>query len=313
MSFLSKASALQQTKLYLNEPLAEFTSFKVGGPAEYLAVVQTPGDLQQLILLAQEYKVPWMVLGKGSNLLVLDEGIAGLSIVLEGEFLTSNKIDESHLYFGAGLALSDVSKITADESLSGLEFAIGIPGSFGGGIYMNAGAYDGELSNVIESVEWMDLDGHIYTLDRENCQFGYRKSYFQKKVGVILGATLKLEPGARELIQRKMDDLTEKRESKQPLEWPSAGSTFKRPPGYFAGTLIREAGLSGFRVGGAQVSEKHAGFVINYQNASARDVLHLIQEIRVRVHQYAGVWLIPEVRIIGKGQEEWEFFYQSVN
>ena len=226
-----------------------------------------------------------MILGKGSNLLVTDAGVEGAIILLQGEFCSYQILDENRFFCGAGADLSEVSRIAAVQNLTGLEFAIGIPGSFGGGIFMNAGAYDGELSKVIESVTWMDSEGEIAIVLVENCAFDYRKSTFQQKSGIILGATVSLSPGNKEEIFSKMRELTQQRNSKQPLEWPSAGSTFKRPPGYFAGTLIQEAGLKGFSVGGAQVSEKHSGFMINHNNATASDVLNLIREVRERVFQ----------------------------
>lgn len=303
--------ALKNIECIQNKSLSEFTSFKIGGPTDYLFLVHTIEELKQVIVTLNEYQCPWMVLGKGSNLLVLDSGVEGATILLKGDFLKHKILDKNRFYCGAGMNLSEVSQIAAFQELSGLEFAVGIPGTFGGGIFMNAGAYDGELMQVIESVEWMNDQGDVRIIPREECNFGYRRSVFQKNNGIILGATLHLtQKSNKESILLKMRELTQKRNSKQPIEWPSAGSTFKRPPGYFAGTLIQETGLCGFSYGDAQVSEKHAGFVINRGNASAEDILQLISEVRKRVHEYAGVWLIPEVRIVGRDQAKWTFLYE---
>jgi UDP-N-acetylenolpyruvoylglucosamine reductase len=291
-------------------PLSKLTTFKVGGPVDHLIYVKTVDELKQVIQEHRAKNIPWLVLGRGSNLLVSDEGIEGSAVLLRGELSSFQIIDDTRIYCGAGMNLCDVSRNAALQNLTGLEFAVGIPGTFGGGIFMNAGAYDGELSQCIESVLWMNLEGQVVELATESCEFGYRQSFFQKNDGIILGATLKLSKMDKELVLTKMRDLTQTRNAKQPLEWPSAGSTFKRPPGYFAGTLIQEAGLQGFSLGGAQVSEKHAGFVVNKNSATAMDILHLIDEVQKKVYEYAGVWLIPEIRILGRGQEKWEYLHR---
>lgn len=311
MSDLEKiVDVLKNIECIQNKNLSEFTSFRIGGPTDYLFIVHTVEELKQVVTTLNRYECPWMILGKGSNLLVLDSGIEGATILLKGNFLKHKILDSERFYCGAGMNLSEVSQIAAFQELSGLEFAVGIPGTFGGGIFMNAGAYDGELMRVIESVEWMNSEGDVKTIPLEECEFGYRKSIFQKEQGIILGATLCLtQKSNKEAILEKMRDLTQKRNSKQPIEWPSAGSTFKRPPGYFAGTLIQETGLCGFSYGDAQVSEKHAGFVINRGHAKAEDILQLISEIRKRVHEHAGVWLTPEVRIVGRDKDKWTFLY----
>ena len=294
----------------INEPIQKYTTFKVGGPVDLFVIVKNRNELQSALQIITQAGLAWMVIGKGSNLLITDDGLEGAVVFLDGEF-KSNRISEKNmLYCGAGMELSEVSELAFHHGYTGSEFAIGIPGSFGGGVFMNAGAYDGEVSSIIHEVEWMSESGEIQNFSNEHCCFEYRKSFFQKKKGVILGATLSLYPGNPDEIKLKMDDLTEKRNTKQPLDWPSAGSTFKRPPGYFAGTLIQEAGLKGFVLGGAQVSEKHAGFVINANEAKAEDILNLMDHIRKQVFEYAQVWLVPEVRILGRSSEKWQFLYQ---
>lgn len=312
MSNLKKIiDVLENIECIPNKNLSEFTSFKIGGPTDYLFLVHTVEELKKVIVTLNHFQCPWMILGKGSNLLVLDSGIEGATILLKGDFLEYKILDSERFYCGAGMNLSRVSQIAAFQELSGLEFVVGIPGTFGGGIFMNAGAYDEELMQVIESVEWMNNFGDVRTIPLEECEFGYRKSIFQKKHGIILGATLRLnQKKDKESILLKMRDLTQQRNSKQPIEWPSAGSTFKRPSGYFAGTLIQKTGLCGLSFGDAQVSEKHAGFVINRGQASADDVLQLINEVRNRVHDYTGVWLIPEVQIVGRDRAKWTFLYE---
>ena len=294
----------------INEPIREYTTFKVGGPVDLVVIVKNKNELKSVLQLITQIGIPWMVIGKGSNLLITDDGLDGVVILLDGDFKSSQIFENKMLYCGAGMELSEVSELAFQNGYTGSEFAIGIPGSFGGGIFMNAGAYDGETSSIIHEVEWMNENGDIYNFSKKNCSFEYRKSFFQKNKGIILGATLSLELGNLAEIKAKMDDLTEKRNSKQPLECPSAGSTFKRPPGYYAGTLIQEAGLKGFSLGGAQVSEKHAGFVINANQATAEDILKLMDHIRKRVFEYAQVWLVPEVRILGRSSEKWQFLYQ---
>ena len=311
MNFKNISDSFRGIKIYEQKNLSELTTFKVGGPADLFIEVATVEELQKAILILQKENIPWMMIGKGSNLLVTDEGIDGAVIILQGDFKTHEILDSNRFYCGAGADLAEVSRIAATQNLTGLEFAVGIPGSFGGGIFMNAGAYDGELVQVIESVRWMDAEGIVQDIPKSDCNFAYRKSIFQKNGGVILGATVSLAPGKQEEIFQKMRELTIQRNTKQPLEWPSAGSTFKRPPGYFAGTLIQEAGLKGFFVGGAQVSEKHCGFMLNRNEATAEDVLNLIRSVRERVYEYANVWMNPEVRIIGRGKEKWQFLYET--
>ena len=301
---------LPDIQIQFDEIMAPYVSFKVGGPADCLVSVTNEEEVRQVLFATSELKIPLMILGKGSNLLVVDEGIEGAVLMFKGSLLEGQKVSEDRIYCGAGMDLGDVSRLAESFELTGLEFAVGIPGSLGGAVFMNAGAYDGEIAGVIESVRWMDSHGTIHNLSKEECQFSYRSSFFQKNGGIILGVTMSLKKGNNEQINARMTELTAQRESKQPLEWASAGSTFKRPPGYFAGTLIQDAGLKGFTYGDAQVSEKHAGFVINCGQATANDVLMLIKTVREKVYEYADVWLCPEVRIVGRTAEKWQYFYK---
>ena len=281
------------------EPLSKHTTFKIGGPADYLVLPATMEEVAHVLETARTYDIPVTILGNGSNVLVLDGGIRGVVLKINSEM--------SHIYHQgnrviaqAGALLADVSKYAAEHGFSGMEFAIGIPGSIGGAVFMNAGAYSGEMAQVVDGVSAVCLDGRMKVLKADQLKFSYRPSIFQEEHCVICEVELALEKGKLPEIQEKMDDYTSRRESKQPLEMPSAGSTFKRPPGYFAGTLIEQAGLKGFKLGGAQVSAKHAGFVVNAGGATAQDVLDLIKEVQRRVHEHAGVMLQPEVRILGE-------------
>ena len=256
-------------------------------------------ETEKVLALVSEYKLPLTILGNGSNVLVQDKGIRGV-VVKFARPMAKIRHEGTRIIAGAGALLKDVSEAAAQSSLTGLEFACGIPGSIGGAIFMNAGAYDGEMKNVADTVRTVDREGRIHTYSRDELDLGYRHSRFQDNGEAIVEVELCLEPGDSKAIRAKMDDFTQRRESKQPLEMPSAGSTFKRPKGYFAGTLIQETGLKGLQVGGAQVSTKHAGFVVNATgNATAADVRGLIHEVQQRVYEKHGVMLHPEVRIIG--------------
>lgn len=281
------------------EPMSRHTSFKIGGPADIFVQPQNTGDLAFALKAAREEEVPVTVLGNGSNVLVRDKGIRGMVIQL-GNALKSFRQDGSRLFFGAGYPLSLASRKAWECGLSGMEFAVGIPGSIGGAVYMNAGAYNGEMKCVVESVRVMDMNGSEITLTAEDLQFGYRKTSLQESGYIITEVCLNMQYGDKDAIKAMMDDFSSRRISKQPLEMPSAGSMFKRPPGYFAGTLIEQAGLKGYTVGGAQVSKKHAGFVVNCGNATAADVLQLIDDVRRVIMEKAGVELHPEVLVIGE-------------
>lgn len=281
-----------------NEPLKNHTSFKIGGPCDEFCEVTSVEEICALIEYAKEKGIPYMIMGNGSNLLVSDKGIKGLVIKISKGFDDAEVVDEK-IVAKAGILLSKLANIAADAGLSGLEEVSGIPGTLGGGIYMNAGAYGGELKDVIERVTYLS-DGVIKVAEKDELDFGYRHSRFSGTEDIILSAELSLKKADISEIREKMADFKERRCSKQPLSMPSAGSTFKRPEGYFAGKLIEDSGLKGFKVGGAQVSEKHSGFVINAGDATAEDVLNLIKHIQNTVYDKFGVKLETEVKIVGE-------------
>ena len=280
------------------EPMKNHTSFKIGGEADIFVKVKDISSLKETLKSAKENEVPTFILGKGSNLLVSDDGIEGAVISLLG--LDEISLEDDIINCAAGVSLSSLCRFARDNSLSGLEFAYGIPGSVGGAVYMNAGAYGGEMSDVLKSVTCMDKEGNIKEISAKDMELGYRNSVFMKNGMIVLSAKLRLKSGKLEDITAAMEDYMNRRLSKQPLEYPSAGSTFKRPEGYFAGALIEENGLKGFTIGGAMVSEKHAGFVINYKNANCSDVKQLINCISQRVFENNGVKLQPEVIFVGR-------------
>lgn len=290
---------LPEGQFYINEPMCKHTTFNIGGPADYLIFPSDMNQLTEIFKILNKYDIPFTILGNGSNVLVLDKGIRGAVIKFHAP-MSYKRCEGNIIVAGAGAYLKHVSQYAADNGLSGMEFAIGIPGSLGGAVFMNAGAYDGEMKNVVKEVKTVTPTGKILTYGPDEFNFGYRHSVFQSNGQAISEITLELTPGDPAEIQAKMDDYTRRRESKQPLEMPSAGSTFKRPEGYYAGTLIDNTGLKGLQVGGAQISTKHAGFVVNSGNATAQDVLNLIKEVQDRVYKEKGVKLYPEVRIIGE-------------
>lgn len=279
------------------------TTFRIGGPAD---IFVTPGDadsLKKAVECCKAFNIPWMIIGNGSNLLVSDKGIRGVVFQI---FKTMDSVrfepardGATRVVAGAGILLSRLARTIAWEGLSGFEFASGIPGTFGGAVTMNAGAYGGEMQSFIDTVTVLTADGHIRTLRQDALDFGYRTSIIQKEKMIVLEAALKLKTGDREEIMARIEELSARRREKQPLEYPSAGSTFKRPVGYFAGKLIEDCGLKGFCVGKAQVSPKHSGFVINTGEATAEDVLGLIRHIQETVYERFGVTMEPEVRIVG--------------
>lgn len=285
--------------LKFQEPMSKHTSFHIGGPADALAQPQNVAELQVLLKKAEELSIPVTLIGNGSNLLVRDKGIRGLVIKM-GNALKETVIAEEMITFGSGVSLALASKKAAALGLSGMEFAVGIPGSIGGAVYMNAGAYDGEMAKIVKQVEVLNEAGEIRTLLADDLAFGYRHSALQDSRDIVLSVTVQLVRGDVKAIEAKMDDFSERRISKQPLELPSAGSMFKRPTGYFAGTLIDQSGLKGYTVGGAQVSTKHAGFVVNIGDATAADVLQLIKDVQAKVYAGYGVHLEPEVMVIGE-------------
>ncbi len=283
-----------------HEPMARHTTMRVGGPAEILFSPAGEGELLFAVREAKRAGAPFRIIGNGSNLLVLDGGLPGLTIRL-GEAFSKISVDGNQIRAQAGALLCRVAAAARDASLTGLEFASGIPGSAGGGMAMNAGAYGGQLSDVFEGCRALDPEtGIISALGPAEMALGYRESAALSRGLIVTEAAFRLTAGDRSAIQAKMDDLSARRREKQPLNLPSAGSTFKRPEGYFAGALIEQAGLKGLRVGGACVSEKHAGFVVNDRNATARDVLDLIRLVQARVLEHSGVRLETEVRILGE-------------
>lgn len=291
--------AVAQDRVKINEPLSLHTTFKIGGPADLLVFPANMQEVAGALKIAEQNSLPVTVLGNGSNVLVLDKGIRGLVLKIS-EHMSSIRRTDTTVFAQSGALLSDIAQFTAGHALTGFEFAVGIPGSIGGAVFMNAGAYDGEIRNVILAVNSVSPKGEIRRFLREELAFGYRHSIFQDNHHIICEVEIGLAVGNQCEIEAKMFDLTDRRESKQPLEMPSAGSTFKRPPGFFAGTLIEQSGLKGFVLGGAQVSEKHAGFIVNAGGATALDVLNLIKEVQRRVFDKFGVMLQPEVRIMGE-------------
>ena len=292
MSHREPAVIVQQ-----NIPLKKYTTLRVGGPADYFVEPASEEALCALLEAARESETPVLLMGNGSNLLVRDGGFRGLVIRLGKAFSAIEK-RENGLFAQAGALLSALSRAAADQGYTGLEFAQGIPGTVGGGVYMNAGAYGGEMSQVVESVRVL-RDGIIDTLSCADMEFGYRHSKAMEEGLLVLGASFHLEKGERNAIEAAMRDYATRRKEKQPLEYPSAGSFFKRPQGHFAGALIEQSGLKGAQVGGAQVSEKHAGFLINTGNATAADFLALMEKVQETVWKNFKVALQPEVRIVG--------------
>ena len=292
-------SRMAPEHILLNEPMKDHTTFRIGGPADCLILPASMEDVAFVFQCLKRHDIPFVILGNGSNVLVLDKGIRGVVIKFNSPISAIRK-KKNTLTAGAGALLRDVSEFAAENSLSGMEFACGIPGSIGGAVFMNAGAYDGEMKNIVSAVRAISPKGEIVQFAANELDFGYRHSIFQENGCAICEVDLTLTPGNVEEIKEKIAGFTERRESKQPLEMPSAGSTFKRPEGHYAGTLIEQTGLKGFTVGGAQVSDKHAGFVVNAGDATAKDVLELIRQVQDRVFEKHHVKLFPEVRILGE-------------
>ncbi len=287
----------------VNEPMSLHTSFKIGGAADIFISVRSALELSKVLKMCGELNIPYFIIGKGSNLLVSDLGIEGAVISLAD--MNGVEVKGEEIICGAGAALSDVCRAALDNSLTGLEFAYGIPGSIGGAVYMNAGAYGGEMSAVVLSAECLTKGGDIARVQVEDMNFGYRKSVFKENGMTVLSTVLRLKKGDQKEIKEKMVDYISRRKSKQPLEYPSAGSFFKRPEGYFAGALIEKNGLKGVCVGGAQVSQKHAGFIINLGGATCEDVKKLGRKVSNTVFSADGVKLEREVIFIGReGKEE---------
>ena len=281
-----------------NEPMANHTTFKIGGPAEWLVTPRSISDVRYVVDCVREHGVPLRVVGLGSDLLVADEGLPGVVLKLSDN-LAGIQIEGTRIVAEAGASNEAVAAAAQAAGLAGYEFACGIPGTIGGAAIMNAGAYDGQFADAAVSLTCLTPEGDIVEVSREEADWSYRHSMMDQRGCIVLAATLQLREDDPEAIQARMDDLQERRTSKQPLEMPSAGSTFKRPEGHFAGQLIQEADLMGYTVGGAQVSTKHAGFVVNAGGATAADVCQLIADVQQRVWETAGVRLEPEVRLWG--------------
>ena len=290
---------LGKDRVLVDEPMKRHTTFRIGGPADFFLLPSTVDEVRGILEICREEELPYFILGNGSNLLVSDKGYRGVIIQLYRNF-SNISVEGNEICASSGALLSQIAAAARNASLTGFEFAGGIPGTLGGAVFMNAGAYGGELKDVLKEAVVMTEQGEILTLPVEKLDMGYRTSRIKKAGYLVLEARLVLEQGDMDKIRDITKDLTEKRVSKQPLEYPSAGSTFKRPEGYFAGKLIMDAGLRGYQVGDAQVSEKHCGFVINKGNATAADVLTLIENVRENVQEQFGVTLEPEVKFLGE-------------
>ncbi|MDD4690515.1 MAG: UDP-N-acetylmuramate dehydrogenase [Eubacteriales bacterium] len=288
---------LPDNSILENEPMKNHTTFRIGGNADVLVLPQSVEQLKAVIDFAKGKSIPYMVIGNGSDLLVSDNGIRG--IVIKTTCLDEIKVDGECITAGVGALLSKTASVALANSLTGMEFAHGIPGTVGGGVFMNAGAYDGELKDIVAKTTYLDADGQIKTCTKHD--FGYRSSVYSKNSDrVILNATFKLHVGNKETIEARMAELALSRRTKQPIEMPSAGSVFKRPQGFFVGKLVQDCNLRGFSIGGAQISDKHCGFIVNKGDATAKDVLDLIEYIRSQVRSKFGVEIETEIRYIGE-------------
>lgn len=289
--------------IHKNEPMSRHTTFRIGGEADCLIEVEDTDQLIKVLEYIRKVEIPFFVLGNGSNLLVSDEGYRGIIIKI-GNKMSKITVEGNHITAQAGVRLGKVAAVAMEHDLKGLAFASGIPGTIGGAVVMNAGAYGGEMCQVITSVTVVSEDGEVLQLDNPTMEFGYRTSIIKKRPLIVVEAQLELSEGNKDEIRAEMEELAGKRIAKQPLEYPSAGSTFKRPEGYFAGELIQKSGLAGFRVGEAEVSTKHCGFVINTGNATASDVMQVIRGVQKKVLEVYGVELEPEVIFLGEFRED---------
>ncbi len=297
--FKTLAGITGEKNVMLNEPMKNHTSFRTGGEADIFVSPDSIKSLKDVIKLFRENDIPFYIFGNGSNMLVSDRGIEG-AVIHIGNGFSSIEVKENKITSGAGAILSAVSNAALENSLTGFEFASGIPGSFGGAVFMNAGAYGSEIKNVIKSVLVLNENLELEELSKDRLELGYRSSIFQKNNYIILGGTIELETGNKDNILSEMNELNAKRREKQPLNFASAGSTFKRPEGYFAGKLIEDSGLKGKTIGGAQVSEKHAGFIVNTGTATTDDIINLMDFCKKTVYEKFGVMIEPEVRITGR-------------
>ncbi len=297
LDFDKKLKSIYDAEVYYSEPMKNHTTFKIGGPADIFILAKSVSCLKEVILLCKDYGIPYQIIGAGSNLLVSDKGIRGVVIKYVSKSVEAN---DDIISADSGISLSALAKFAAGNSLSGLEFAGGIPGLLGGAVYMNAGAYGGEMKDIILESQYLDSDGEIKTILKEEHNFGYRHSIYTETDKFIVSAKLRLLHGEKETILQTMNELLKRRNDKQPLNFPSAGSVFKRPQGYFAGKLIEDSSLKGYSIGGAAVSEKHAGFIINKGDATAADVLALINHIQETVLKNFNVELVCEIKMIGE-------------
>ena len=290
---------LGEDNVLKDEPMSRHTTFRLGGPADLFVTPEEEGQVQKALAAIRAAGVPFYIVGNGSNLLVGDLGYRGVILQIYQK-MNRIQIRDSVIHAQAGALLSKIAAEAQAGALSGFEFASGIPGTLGGAVMMNAGAYGGEMKQVLIEARVLSAEGAFEDVLAEDMELGYRTSVFSRNKGLVLGASIHLEPGDPEKIRERMEELKAQRTSKQPLEYPSAGSTFKRPEGYFAGKLIQDAGLRGFQVGGAQVSEKHCGFVINKDRASAKEIRSLMEQVSEKVYAQFGVRLEPEVKMIGE-------------
>lgn len=293
----SLAALLPETELRFNEPLARHTSFRIGGPAEAMAFPQTREELGRILKVSALLDCKPAILGAGTNVLAPDHGLPGLTVCLKDCLGGMERVNGERIRLMAGVTMTRGAVFAAKEGLGGMEFAHGIPGTVGGGVYMNAGAYDGSMSEIVETVDVMDFSGNIRQLSNAQMDFSYRHSRLEETGEIVLSAVVRLIPRPKEQIQARMRELLGKRTASQPLDLPSAGSAFKRPAGGYAAALIDQAGLKGFRVGGAAISQKHAGFAVNLGGATAADVQSLLAQVSDRVYEASGIRLEPEVRI----------------
>lgn len=290
---------IPKENILVKAPMSRYTTFRTGGEANVLLQVQTEEQLGELLQLLNKIEIDYFILGNGSNLLVSDSGYDGIIIQI-GPKMSEIRVNGTHIYAQAGALLSQVAKEAYNHGLTGLEFASGIPGSIGGAVVMNAGAYGGEMKHIVTKVRVMSMDGEILELDNETMEFGYRTSVIRHNRFAVIEVELELQEGNKETINETMLELAKKRREKQPLEYPSAGSTFKRPEGHFAGKLIMDAGLKGYRVGDASVSEKHCGFIVNMGHATSMELWKLIHDVQEKVYDKFGVTLEMEVICLGK-------------
>lgn len=296
--FQQKISAfLPEMDLRFNEPMAKHTSFRIGGPVEVMAFPKSREELTKLLKTSALLDCKTAILGAGTNVLAPDEGISGLVICLKDCLDGMERLDDNHIRVMSGVTMTRAAVFAANQGLGGMEFAHGIPGSVGGGVYMNAGAYGGELCQIVESVEVMDMAGNLRRLSKEEMHFSYRHSILEEERGIVISADFTLEPKPTEEIKARMKELMGKRSASQPLDLPSAGSAFKRPAGGYAAALIDNAGLKGYQVGNAAISTKHAGFAVNLGGATAEDVKNLLRQVSEKVFENSGIRLEPEVRI----------------